>query len=106
TPLLRATGRRKHRGPAQLHPGDGAQPSLEGTSNAPTRVGAPATACRGEVVTDHGDRLRGAFESRESETPDPSEVYARVVELSSKHKWRRRGMTVAGGTALGAGLIA
>ncbi|BCY12937.1 hypothetical protein [Actinoplanes sp. L3-i22] len=57
-------------------------------------------------MTDHGDRLREAFVSRESQTPDPAEVYARVVELSSKHKWRRRGMTVAGGTALGAGLIA
>ncbi|GIF06579.1 hypothetical protein [Actinoplanes siamensis] len=57
-------------------------------------------------MTDHGDRLRAAFESRESHTPDPGEVYARVVELSRKHKWRRRGATVAGGTALGAGLIA
>src|SRR6185436_18686272 len=64
------------------------------------------TSCRGEVVTDHGDRLREAFERRESQTPDPAEVYARVVELSNKHKWRRRGATVAGGTALGAGLIA
>jgi hypothetical protein len=57
-------------------------------------------------VTNHGDRLREVFESRESQTPDPAEVYARVVELSRRHKWRRRGMTVAGGTALGAGLIA
>jgi hypothetical protein len=57
-------------------------------------------------VTDHGDRLREAFVSRESHTPDPAEVYARVVELSAKHKWRRRGATVAGGAALGAGLIA
>lgn len=57
-------------------------------------------------MTNHGDRLRDAFESRETETPDPAEVYARVVELSSKHKWRRRGATVAGGAALGAGLIA
>ncbi|MFI1993642.1 hypothetical protein [Actinoplanes sp. NPDC020271] len=57
-------------------------------------------------MTDHGDRLRQAFESRESHTPDPAEVYARVVELSNKHKWRRRGATVAGGAALGAGLIA
>ncbi|WP_436529297.1 hypothetical protein [Actinoplanes sp. HUAS TT8] len=57
-------------------------------------------------MIDHGDRLREAFESRESQTPDPAEVYARVVELSNKHKWRRRGLTVAGGTALGAGLIA
>ncbi len=57
-------------------------------------------------MTDHGDRLREAFESRESHTPDPAEVYARVVELSTKHKWRRRGVTVAGGAALGAGLIA
>jgi hypothetical protein len=57
-------------------------------------------------VTDHGDRLRETFQRRESQTPDPAEVYARVVELSSKHKWRRRGATVAGGAALGAGLIA
>jgi hypothetical protein len=57
-------------------------------------------------VTDHGDRLREAFESRETPTPDPAQVYARVVELSARHKWRRRGATAAGGVALGAGLIA
>ncbi|GLW33154.1 hypothetical protein [Actinoplanes regularis] len=57
-------------------------------------------------MTSHGDRLREAFESRENQTPDAAEVYARVVQLSRKHKLRRRGVTAAGGTVLGAGLIA
>ncbi|WIM94177.1 hypothetical protein ACTOB_006179 [Actinoplanes oblitus] len=57
-------------------------------------------------MTYHGDRLRQIFESNESPTPDPAEVYARVVELSRKHKRRRLGASMAGGTALGAGLIA
>ncbi|BCJ40841.1 hypothetical protein GCM10010168_48600 [Actinoplanes ianthinogenes] len=57
-------------------------------------------------MTDHGDRLRETFESHESHNADPAEVYARVVELSRKHKRRRLGASVAGGTALGAGLIA
>ncbi|KUL35255.1 hypothetical protein [Actinoplanes awajinensis] len=57
-------------------------------------------------MTNHGDRLREAFESHENQTPDPAAVYAKVVELSTKHKWRRRGASVAGGAALGAGLIA
>ncbi|GIF14538.1 hypothetical protein [Actinoplanes teichomyceticus] len=57
-------------------------------------------------MTDHGDRLREAFESHENQTPDPAAVYAKVVELSAKHRWRRRGATAAGGAALGAGLIA
>ncbi|GAA4587836.1 hypothetical protein BJY16_008352 [Actinoplanes octamycinicus] len=57
-------------------------------------------------MTYQGDRLRETFESHESHIADPAEVYARVVELSRKHKRRRLGASVAGGTALGAGLIA
>ncbi|AEV86478.1 hypothetical protein ACWT_5461 [Actinoplanes sp. SE50] len=57
-------------------------------------------------MTDHGDRLREAFARTESQTPDAGDVYARVVELSRKHKYRRRGATAVGGVALGAGLIA
>jgi hypothetical protein len=57
-------------------------------------------------VTYQGDRLREAFENHENHNADPAEVYARVVELSRKHKRRRMGASIAGGTALGAGLIA
>jgi hypothetical protein len=57
-------------------------------------------------VTQHADKLREAFESHENQTPDPGAVYARVQELSRKHKRRRRGAQVAGGAVLGAGLIA
>jgi hypothetical protein len=57
-------------------------------------------------VTEHQDRLREAFTKHENETPDPAAVYARVEELASKYKWRRRGVQAAGGVALSAGLIA
>ncbi|WP_250029588.1 hypothetical protein [Paractinoplanes maris] len=52
------------------------------------------------------DQLREAFETHESNTPDPSAVYARVQELSQKYKRRRRGAQIAAGGVLGAGLIA
>jgi hypothetical protein len=57
-------------------------------------------------VTQHADQLREAFESHENLAPDPGAVYARVQELSRKHKRRRRGAQVASGAVLGAGLIA
>ena len=57
-------------------------------------------------MTDHADQLREAFETHEDQTPDPSAVYARVQELSQKYQRRRRGMQIAGGSVLGAGLIA
>ncbi|MEV6299953.1 hypothetical protein AB0M02_11185 [Actinoplanes sp. NPDC051861] len=57
-------------------------------------------------MTEHGDRLREAFESHENNMPDPAVVYAKVEELARKNKWRRRGVQAAGGVALSAGLIA
>ena len=57
-------------------------------------------------MTQHADQLREAFESHENLAPDPGAVYARVQELSRKHKRRRRGAQVAGGAVIGAGLIA
>ncbi|MEV6346293.1 hypothetical protein [Actinoplanes sp. NPDC051851] len=57
-------------------------------------------------MTEHGDRLREAFATHENKTPDPAEVYAKVVQLSERHKWRRRGAAAAGGAVLTAGLVA
>ncbi|MEV4703990.1 hypothetical protein [Actinoplanes sp. NPDC049316] len=57
-------------------------------------------------MIDNEDRLREAFESHEHLAPDPAQVYARVQELSRSYAWRRRGLQVAGGTVLGAGLVA
>jgi hypothetical protein len=57
-------------------------------------------------VTDHGDQLREAFQNHERLAPDAAAVYARVQELSRTYKRRRLGGQVAGGAALGAGLIA
>jgi len=57
-------------------------------------------------VTDHADQLREAFETYETQTPDPAAVYSRVKELSTKYKRRRRGLQVAGGTALAAVAVA
>ena len=51
-------------------------------------------------MTEHADQLREAFETHENQAPDPAAVYARVQELSTKYKRRRRGLQVAGGTAL------
>ena len=41
----------------------------------------------------------------ENQVPDPATVYAVVEELSRASKWRRRGVQVAGGVAVGAGLL-
>jgi len=57
-------------------------------------------------VTDHGEQLREAFESHEHLAPDAAVVYARVKELSRAYQRRRLGAQAAGGTVLGAGLIA
>jgi hypothetical protein len=57
-------------------------------------------------VSEHGEQLREAFETSERQTPDPAAVYARVLELSTKYKRRRRGLQVAGGSVAAAGLIA
>jgi hypothetical protein len=57
-------------------------------------------------VTDHGDKLREAFETHETPAPDPAAVYARVQELSRTYRRRRRAAQAAGTAALGAGLIA
>lgn len=57
-------------------------------------------------MTEHADQLREAFETHENQTPDPAAVYARVQELSSKYQRRRRGLQVAGGTALAAIAVA
>lgn len=54
----------------------------------------------------HEERLSETFESHEGQTPDAADVYARVEELSRSYKWRRRGVQVAGGVVVGAGLIA
>jgi hypothetical protein len=57
-------------------------------------------------VTEHADQLREAFETHENQTPEPAAVYARVQELSSKYKRRRRSLQVAGGTAMAAIAVA
>jgi hypothetical protein len=57
-------------------------------------------------VTDHADQLREAFETYETQTPDPADVYSRVQELSTKYKRRRRGLQVASGAALAAVAVA
>ncbi|MFI5891681.1 hypothetical protein ACIA5D_16375 [Actinoplanes sp. NPDC051513] len=57
-------------------------------------------------MTEHADQLREAFETYENQAPDPVAVYARVQELSTKYKRRRRGLQVAGGTALAAIAVA
>ena len=57
-------------------------------------------------MNDHGDQLREAMESHEHLAPDPSAVYSRVEELSRGYKRRRRGVQVAGGTLVAAGILA
>lgn len=57
-------------------------------------------------MTEHADQLREAFETQETQTPDPAVVYARVQELSRKYTRRRKSAAVAGGAFLGVGLIA
>jgi hypothetical protein len=57
-------------------------------------------------VSDNGERLREAFHTHESLSPDPAAVYARVQELARKYRRRRRGAQAAGGAVLGAGLLA
>ena len=57
-------------------------------------------------MTEHADLLREAFEKHENQTPDPAAVYARVLELSTKYKRRRRGLQVAGGSMLAAVAVA
>ena len=57
-------------------------------------------------MTQHEDQLSETFLSHENLSPDPAAVYARVQELSKGYVWRRRGVQVAGGAVLGAGLIA
>ena len=51
-------------------------------------------------MTQHADQLREAFEAHESNTPDAVAVFARVQELSTKYKRRRRGLQATGGVAL------
>ena len=51
-------------------------------------------------MTEHADQLRQAFETHENQTPDAAAVYARVQEMSTKYKRRRRGLQVTGGVAL------
>ncbi|MFF5076206.1 hypothetical protein ACFY36_04085 [Actinoplanes sp. NPDC000266] len=58
------------------------------------------------MTEQHPDQLREVFAEHEHNTPDPSAVYARVVELSGRYKRRRRGAQIAAGGVLGAGLIA
>ncbi|SNY46980.1 hypothetical protein [Paractinoplanes atraurantiacus] len=58
------------------------------------------------MTVQHPDQLREVFAEHEYDTPDPSAVYARVVELSGRYKRRRRGAQIAAGGVLGAGLIA
>ena len=57
-------------------------------------------------MNQHEDQLSEAFQAHENLSPDPAAVYARVQELSKGYIWRRRGVQVAGGAVLGAGLIA
>ncbi|GAB2578368.1 hypothetical protein Aab01nite_09750 [Paractinoplanes abujensis] len=54
----------------------------------------------------HHDQLREAFETHEDTNIDPAAVYARVQELSTKYKRRRRGAQIAAGGVLSAGLVA
>ncbi len=56
-------------------------------------------------MSDHGEQLREAFETQENQIPDPAAVYARVMELSTTYQRRRRGLQIAGGSVLGAGLL-
>lgn len=57
-------------------------------------------------MSEHGERLREAFDTQQDRIPDPAAVYARVLELSGRYRRRRRGLRVAGGSALAAGAIA
>jgi hypothetical protein len=57
-------------------------------------------------VNQHEEQLSEAFQAHENLSPDPAAVYARIQELSKGYVWRRRGVQVAGGAVLGAGLIA
>ncbi|HEX5200371.1 hypothetical protein ACFQS1_24475 [Paractinoplanes rhizophilus] len=57
-------------------------------------------------MTEHADKLREAFETHENQAPDPAAVYARVQELSTKYRRRRRGLQAAGGAALAAVAVA
>jgi hypothetical protein len=57
-------------------------------------------------VSEHGEQLREAFDTQDHQTPDPAAVYARVMELSTKYKRRRRSLQVAGGSVLAAGAVA
>jgi hypothetical protein len=57
-------------------------------------------------VTEHADQLREAFETHENHSSDPVAVFARVQELSTKYKRRRRSLQVAGGTVLAAVAVA
>lgn len=57
-------------------------------------------------MTEHADQLREAFETHENQAPDPVAVFARVQELSTKYKRRRRGLQVAGGSMLAAVAVA
>ncbi|WP_203723617.1 hypothetical protein, partial [Actinoplanes teichomyceticus] len=51
------------------------------------------------------DDRQQSFGLNENRTPDPAAVYAAVEELSRTPKRRRRGVQVAGGVAVGAGLL-
>jgi hypothetical protein len=57
-------------------------------------------------VTEHADQLREAFETHENQAHDPVAVYARVQELSTRYRRRRRSIQVAGGTVLAAVAVA
>ena len=57
-------------------------------------------------MTDHADQLREAFETYETQAPDPAAVYSRVQELSTKYKRRRKSLQVAGGAVLAAVAVA
>ncbi|WP_433292228.1 hypothetical protein ACQP2F_27460 [Actinoplanes sp. CA-030573] len=57
-------------------------------------------------MTEHADQLREVFETHENEAPDAAAVFARVQELSTKYKRRRRSLQVAGGSALAAIAVA
>ena len=57
-------------------------------------------------MNQHEDQLSEAFQAHENLSPDAAAVYARVQELSKGYVWRRRGVQVAGGVVIGAGLIA
>ena len=55
-------------------------------------------------MTDQEQQLRDALAVDEGLSPDPAAVYARVQELSTKYKRRRRTTQIAGGAVLGVGL--